>query len=135
MDKYEYVTGNNLRYKVGVVEKVKSEYSSLGEALNNKAKSKIDKRDKMVKTNKQDKNVIYNSQHSFVKLKDTNVFEVISQTFCKKLDELKNVSPQINKNEDLKKDVLENVLDIFNEFYYIYNERYEEKQLLLKKKT
>ena len=135
MDKYEYVTGNNLRYKVGVVEKVKSEYSSLGEALNNKAKSKIDKRDKMVKTNKQDKNVIYNSQHSFVKLKDTNVFEVISQTFCKKLDELKNVSPQINKNEDLKKDVLENVLDTFNEFYYIYNERYEEKQLLLKKKT
>ena len=135
MDKYEYVTGNNLRYKVGVVEKVKSEYSSLGEALNNKAKSKIGKRDKMVKTNKQDKNVIYNSQHSFVKLKDTNVFEVISQTFCKKLDELKNVSPQINKNEDLKKDVLENVLDIFNEFYYIYNERYEEKQLLLKKKT
>lgn len=129
------MTGNNLRYKVGVVEKVKSEYSSLGEALNNKAKSKIGKRDKMVKTNKQDKNVIYNSQHSFVKLKDTNVFEVISQTFCKKLDELKNVSPQINKNEDLKKDVLENVLDIFNEFYYIYNERYEEKQLLLKKKT
>ena len=135
MDKYEYVTGNNLRYKVGVVEKVKSEYSSLGEALNNKAKSKIGKRDKMVKTNKQDKNVIYNSQHSFVKLKDTNVFEVISQTFCKKLDELKNVSPQVNKNEDLKKDVLENVLDTFNEFYYIYNERYEEKQLLLKKKT
>ena len=89
----------------------------------------------MVKTNKQDKNVIYNSQHSFVKLKDTNVFEVISQTFCKKLDELKNVSPQVNKNEDLKKDVLENVLDTFNEFYYIYNERYEEKQLLLKKKT
>lgn len=129
------MTSNNLRYKVGVVEKVKSEYSSLGEALNNKAKSKIGKRDKMVKTNKQDKNVIYNSQHSFVKLKDTNVFEVISQTFCKKLDELKNVSPQINKNEDLKKDVLENVLDIFNEFYYIYNERYEEKQLLLKKKT
>ena len=129
------MTSNNLRYKVGVVEKVKSEYSSLGEALNNKAKSKIGKRDKMVKTNKQDKNVIYNSQHSFVKLKDTNVFEVISQTFCKKLDELKNVSPQVNKNEDLKKDVLENVLDTFNEFYYIYNERYEEKQLLLKKKT
>ena len=89
----------------------------------------------MVKTNKQDKNVIYNSQHSFVKLKDTNVFEEMSQTFCKKFDELKNVSPQINKNEELKKDVLENVLDIFNEFYYIYNERYEEKQLLLKKKT
>ena len=59
----------------------------------------------------------------------------MSQTFCKKFDELKNVSPQINKNEELKKDVLENVLDIFNEFYYIYNERYEEKQLLLKKKT
>ena len=89
----------------------------------------------MVKTNKQDKNVIYNSQHSFVKLKDTNVFEEMSQTFCKKFDELKNVSPQINKNEELKKDVLENVLDIFNEFYYIYNERYDEKQLLLKKKT
>ena len=89
MDKYEYVTGNNLRYKVGVVEKVKSGYSSLGEALNNKAKSKIDKRDKMVKTNKQDKNVIYNSQHSFVKLKDTNVLKKCHKRFVKNLMSLK----------------------------------------------
>ena len=33
LDKYEYLTGEDLGYKPGVVEKVKFEYSPLGEAL------------------------------------------------------------------------------------------------------
>ena len=37
LDKYEYLTGEDLGYKPGVVEKVKFEYSPLGEALSNKA--------------------------------------------------------------------------------------------------
>ena len=73
LGKYEYSIGEDLGYKPGVAEKVKFEHSPLGEALNNKAKSKAnktDKRGKVVNTEKQDKNLIYNSQHSFVKFKD-----------------------------------------------------------------
>ena len=44
LDKYEYLTDEDLGYKPGVVEKFKFEYSPLGEALNNKAKSKTDKK-------------------------------------------------------------------------------------------
>ena len=42
LDKYEYLTGEDLGYKPGEAEKVKFEYSPLGEALNNKVKSKTD---------------------------------------------------------------------------------------------
>ena len=52
MDKYEYLTGKYFGYKPQVIEKVKFEYSPLGEALNNKAKSKKDKRDKVVNTDR-----------------------------------------------------------------------------------
>ena len=53
LDQYEYLTGENLGYKPGVVEKVKFEFSPLGEALNGKAKSKTDKKIKWLKqTNK-----------------------------------------------------------------------------------
>ena len=63
------MTGEYLRYKPGIVEKVKFEYFLLNNSpLNNKVKSKTDKRNKVVNTDKQDKNC--NSQHSFEKFKD-----------------------------------------------------------------
>ena len=40
MDKYEYLTGEDLGYMPNVGEKAKFEYSPLGEVLSNKAKSK-----------------------------------------------------------------------------------------------
>ena len=43
LDKYEYLTGEDLGYKVVVVEQAKSEYSPLGETLNSKVKSKTKK--------------------------------------------------------------------------------------------
>ena len=50
MDKYEYLTDEDLGYKREVVERATFEYSPLGQALkNNKAKSK---RDKIVKKKK-----------------------------------------------------------------------------------
>ena len=61
-------SGEDLGYKPGVVEKVKFEYFPLGEASNNKAKSKadqIDKTGKINKTGKKNKNSIYNPQYSF----------------------------------------------------------------------
>ena len=43
LDKYEYLTGGDIGYRPEVLEKVKFEYSPLGQALNNKPKSKADK--------------------------------------------------------------------------------------------
>ena len=40
LDKYEYLTGGDFGYRPEVLGKVKFEYSPLGQALNNKAKSK-----------------------------------------------------------------------------------------------
>ena len=68
------MTGEDLGYKPVVVEQAKFEYSSLGEALNNKVKSKTNKKSKVVNTDKQDKNLIYNSQHRFAKFKDISDF-------------------------------------------------------------
>ena len=44
LDKYEYLTGEDLGYKPGVVKKVKFEYCPSDEASNIKAKSKTGKR-------------------------------------------------------------------------------------------
>ena len=50
LGKYEYLSGEDLGYKPGVVKQAKFEYSPLGAALNSKVKSK---RNKVVnKTNK-----------------------------------------------------------------------------------
>ena len=62
------MNGEDLGYKPEEIEKVKLEYFPLGEALNNNAKSKTDKRDKVVNTEKQGKVFLYNWQHSFVKI-------------------------------------------------------------------
>ena len=98
LDKYEYLTGEDVGYKPGVVEKVNFEYSPLGEALNNKAKSKTDKRYKVVNKDTQNKNLFYNSYQSFVKLKDISDFKELSLDskhkkliFIKKLLGLKNL--------------------------------------------
>ena len=50
MDKYEYLTGEDLGYKPGVLEKAKFDYSPLGEALSKELK-KNDERTKVVKYN------------------------------------------------------------------------------------
>ena len=87
LDKYEYLTGEDLGYKPSVVEKGKFEYSPLGEVLTNNTKSKTNK-NKVDNQNKQDKNLIYNSQHMFVKLKDIGEFKELSlDSMHKKLND------------------------------------------------
>ena len=48
LDKYEYLTGEDLGYKPDVVQKTKFEYSSLGQVFN-KGLEKDEKRKKVVK--------------------------------------------------------------------------------------
>ena len=69
LEKYEYLTGEDLGHRPSVLEKTKFEYSPLGAVLADNVKKKTNTNKVNIKK-KQDKNLIYNSQHSFTKFKD-----------------------------------------------------------------
>ena len=48
--------------------------------------------------------------------------------FFKKINKLKAVDPQTDKNKALMLNVLDNVGDLFNELYYIYKDKYNEEK-------
>ena len=103
LDKYEYLTGEDLDLKPSTVEQAKFEYSPLGKIFN-KGLSEEDKKEGILKrleniknknnellntfstTNKasknkiniQSKNLIYDSKHSFVKYKDIDDIKELS---------------------------------------------------------
>ena len=77
LDKCEYLTAEDSGYKPGVVQRAKFDYSPFGEVLNGKVKKEkqSNKTDKIVKKDKQNKNLAYNQQHSFAKCKDIRAFK------------------------------------------------------------
>ena len=56
------------------------------------------------------------------------------KSFHKQFTSLKNVAPRTKDNEDKKKEVLNNAEDLYNELYYIYKDKYIEKENNLNKK-
>ena len=76
MDKYEYLTGEDLGYKPDVTQRAKFAYSSLGEAFNKEFK-KDDK-----KVIKYDNDLVYKSVHNFNKY-NTSAFYKISSVDSK----------------------------------------------------
>ena len=89
LDKYEYLTGEDLGYKPSVFEKAKSEYSSLGMALPNNTKNKTNT-NRVDSKKKQNKYLVYNSQHSFTKFTDLDKFKELSlDSMYKKLNDFK----------------------------------------------
>ena len=139
LDKYESLTGEDMEYKPWVVEKVKFEYFSLGKALN-KAKSKTDKRDKVVSIEKYVKNLFYNAHHSFIKFKNITDFKELSldsmykklSDFYKKNNEFKNLVPQKKGNEDLKPKVLDSGGEIvlFSVYRIIFTSKNIKKKMI-----
>ena len=101
LDKHEYLTGEDLGYKPNVFKKAKFEYSPLGMVLTNNTKSKTNK-NRVDSKKKQDKYLVYNSQHSFAKFKNIDEFKELSfdsmfkrlSNFQKRLNMVKNVTPQ-----------------------------------------
>ena len=77
LEKYEYLTGEDLGHRPSVLEKTKFEYSPLGAVLANSVKKKTNtnKVKKQDKKKKQDMHLIYNSLHSFTKFKDIYEFK------------------------------------------------------------
>ena len=63
LEKYEYLTGEDLGYKPNVIQRAKFEYSPLGEAFN-KVFKKDDRNKKVIKY---DNDLVCNSVHNFNK--------------------------------------------------------------------
>ena len=159
-DKYEYLTGEDLDLKPSTVEQAKFEYSPLGKIFN-KGLSKDDKKEGILKrlenikdkndellntintTNKASKNkinnqskkLVYNTEHSFSKLKNISDIKKLSldsmfnlmRKHHKKFISLKNLTPQTENNKKLKQEVLINAGGICNSLYYIYKNKYNKK--------
>ena len=89
------------------------------------------------------KYLVYNWQHSFAKFKNIDELKELTldytykrlNDFQKIFNMLKNVTPKADENKDLQKKVLNDVGDIFNELYYIYKDKYNEKNGLKIKHT
>ena len=89
LEKYEYLTGEDLGPRPSVPEKTKFEYSPLGAVLADNVKKETNTNKANIKK-KQDKNFIYSSQHSFTKFKDIDEFKELSlDSMYKKLNDLK----------------------------------------------
>ena len=89
LEKYEYLTGEDLGHRPSVLEKTKFEYSPLGAVLVDNVKKKTNTNKVNIKK-KQDKNLIYNLQHSFTNFKEIDEFKELSlDSMYKKLNDLK----------------------------------------------
>ena len=129
LDKYEYLTGEDLDLKPSTVEQAKFEYSPLGKIFN-KGLSEEDRKEGLLKrlenikdkneellnafstTNKasknkiniQSKNLIYDSKHSFVKYKDIDDIKELSlDSMYKKLNKFNDEITSLNINPRKKK--------------------------------
>ena len=86
LEKYEYLPGEDLGHRPSVLEKTKFEYSPLGAVLSDNVKRKANTNKVNIKK-KQDKHLIYNSQHSFTKFKYIDEFKKLSlDSMYKKLN-------------------------------------------------
>ena len=104
LGKYEYLTDEDLEYKLDVIQRGKFEYSPLGEAFN-----KVFKKDgKNKNVTKYDNDLVYNSVYNFNKYRLSSFHEISStdskfdtiNKFCKNLLKLNNIK---SKTEDPKK--------------------------------
>ena len=153
LEKYEYLTGEDLGLKPSTVEQAKFEYSPLGKIFNKKQgilkrlENIKDKNDELLntfnttnksfrnKTNNQSKKLIYNAEHSFAKLRNIDDIKKLSldymfslmRKYHKKVTSLNNLVPRTENNNELKQEVLTNAGDIYNELYYIYQNKYNKK--------
>ena len=87
------------------------------------------------KTNNQSKKIIYNAKYSLTELKTIGKIKKLSldslfnmmKEIHEKYNGLNSLKPRTKDNEKLKQEVLTNVSDIYNRFYYIYKDKYSEK--------
>ena len=148
LNKYEYLTGEDLNLKPSTVEQAKFEYSPLGKIFN-KGLSEEDRKEGLLKrlenikdkneellnafstTNKasknkiniQSKNLIYDSKHSFVKYKDIDDIKELSlDSMYKKLNNFNDEITSLNNINSPKKNTKELKNEVLSNVRDLYNE-------------
>ena len=96
LEKYEYLTGENLGYNPDVIERAKFEYFPLEEAFN----KVFQKDDKNKKVMKQYKRLVYNSVHNINKYSVSSFNEISS--IDSKLDTINKFYKDLLKLNDVK---------------------------------
>ena len=132
MEKYEYLTGEDLGHRPSVLEKTKFEYSPLGAVLADNVKKKTNTNKVNIKKDKTKiwyiiHNIALQSLKILMNLKNYHLILCTKNWMIFK-KKFKAVNPQTNKNEVLKPKVLDNAGDLFNELYYIYKDRCNEEK-------
>ena len=95
MEKHEYLTDEDLGYKLDIIQRGKLEYSPFGEAFN-KAFKKDDKNEKVVKY---DNDWAYSSVHNFNKYSLPNFNEI---SIDSKFDTTNSVKSQSDNTKQKK---------------------------------
>ena len=75
-------------------------------------------------TNRSSRNKINNAD-DIKKLSLDSMFSLMRE-YHKKITSLKNLVPRTQNNKELKKEILNNAGDYYNELYYIYKNKYNE---------
>ena len=156
LDKYELLTGEDLRLKPSTIEQAKFEYSPLGKIFN-KGLSEDDKKEGLFKrlenikdkneelinifsaTNKASKNgkftksdvLTYNTKYSFSKLRNTDDIKKLSldlmREYHKKRNSLNKLKTQRRDNKNKRLEVIIHAGNIYSKLYDIYRSKYNKK--------
>ena len=153
LDKYEYLTGEDLGLKPSTVEQAKFEYSPLGKIFN-KGLSEDDKKEGLFKrlenikekneelintlaTNKASKSdaFTYNAKYSFSKLKNIDDIKKLPldpminlmKEHHKKLNSLIDLKPRSRQNKIKRLEIIIRAGNIYSKLYDIYRSKYYKK--------
>ena len=129
LEKYEYLTGEDLGHRPSVLEKTKFEYSPMGMPL-----SKSFKNDNGKDIANRESDFNYDSKHSFYRFyKEYNEFEEMSldskynnmKKFTNLLTIFKNLKSKNSKTQLKKEQIMKNVDELYEKYYDAYKNDYD----------
>ena len=133
LEKYEYLTGEDLGHRPSVLEKTKFEYSPLGMSL-----SKSFKKDNVKNIANRESDFNYDSNYKFYKFyKQYDEFEEMSldskynriKEFNKLLIKFKNLRPKNSKTQLKEERIMKNVDELYEKYYNAYKNDYDNDEL------
>ena len=135
MEKYKYLTGEDLGHRPSVLEKTKFEYSPLGMSL-----SKSFKKDNVKNIANRESDFDYDGKYKFYRFyKQYDEFEEMSldskhnkiKEFNKLLIKFKTLRPKNPKSQLKKKQIMKNVDELYKKYYNAYKNDYEAKAIMM----
>ena len=129
LEKYEYLTGEDLGHRPSVLEKTKFEYSPLGMSL-----SKSFKKDNVKNIANRESDFNYDSKHSFYRFyKEYNEFEEMSldskynkiKKFTNLLTIFKSLKPKNSRTQLKKERIMKSVDELYKKYYNVYKNDYD----------